>query len=203
MYSNFPLFTLAFHGCDFEIGQSVLTGKTITLKPSKKSYDWLGHGIYFWEQNLLRAQQWADQKHKTKPDIIKKPFVIGAIIDLGYCLNLVDSKNIQLLKTGYSILQSTIADNTLMPQNKASNNSSDYLIRHLDCAVIETLHSYNEREGEAPFDTVRGVFWEGKPLYPNAGFKEKNHIQICVRNPNCIKGYFLPRKADSKFPQPR
>ena len=43
---------------------------------------------------------------------------------------------------------------------------------------------------------MRGVFWEGEDLYENAGFKEKNHIQICVRNSNCIKGFFIPREAD-------
>ena len=36
----------------------------------------------------------------------------------------------------------------------------------------------------------------------NAGFAEKNHIQICVCNPNCIKGYFLPREIDMKYPNP-
>ena len=36
-------------------------------------------------------------------------------------------------------------------------------------------------------------FWEGEELYPNAGFKSQNHIQIAVLNPDCIKGIFLPR----------
>ncbi len=31
---------------------------------------------------------------------------------------------------------------------------------------------------------------------PTAGFYTKNHIQLCVRNPDCIKGYFRPL-ADS------
>ena len=46
------------------------------------------------------------------------------------------------------------------------------------------------------------AFWEGHSLYPNAGFAEKNHIQICVCNPNCIKGYFLPRGIDTAYPNP-
>ena len=45
-------------------------------------------------------------------------------------------------------------------------------------------------------------FWEGQELYPNAGFREKNHIQICVCNPNCIKGYFLPRGINQDYPNP-
>lgn len=52
------------------------------------------------------------------------------------------------------------------------------------------------------FDTVREVFVEGDELYPIAGFKEKNHIQICVRNLNCIKGYFNPLKKHPEFPLP-
>jgi len=45
-----------------------------------------------------------------------------------------------------------------------------------------------------PFDTTRGVFTEGGPVFPGAGILEKNHIQICVRNLNSIEGLFLPRK---------
>ena len=54
------------------------------------------------------------------------------------------------------------------------------------------IHEYNENFKKQPFDSVRGVFTEGKRPYPKAGFKEKTHIQICIINPNCIKGYFSP-----------
>lgn len=39
-------------------------------------------------------------------------------------------------------------------------------------------------------DTVRGMFPEGNELYKGAGFRSKNHIQLCVVNPNSIIGYF-------------
>jgi hypothetical protein len=44
------------------------------------------------------------------------------------------------------------------------------------------------------FDSTRGVFEEGGQAFPGAAIKEKSHIQICVRNPNCILGFFLARK---------
>lgn len=83
-----------------------------------------------------------------------------------------------------------------MPENKGE----DRALRHLDRAVIETLHStrfalnkMRTSRGKYPsYDTVRGAFWEGGPLYPDAGFGKKNHIQIAVRNTACIKGYFRP-----------
>jgi hypothetical protein len=36
---------------------------------------------------------------------IKVPFVLGAIIDLGNCLNLVESESIEILKEAYSALK--------------------------------------------------------------------------------------------------
>ncbi len=62
-----------------------------------------------------------------------------------------------------------------------------------DCAVIEYLHLKRIERGLKLFDSVCGVFIEEQELYPGAGFHDKNHIQICIRNPNCIKGFFLPR----------
>ena len=40
-------------------------------------------------------------------------------------------------------------------------------------------------------------FWEGDDLYPGAGMKEKNHIQICIRNIDCVKGFFIPRRLSA------
>ncbi len=57
--------------------------------------------------------------------------------------------------------------------------------------------------GEPPFDSVRGVFFEGNELYEGAGFLDKTHIQICIRNPNLIRGYFIPRKEVNGHNQSR
>jgi len=40
---------------------------------------------------------------------------------------------------------------------------------------------------------VRAFFVEGEPLYENAGLRTLDHVQICVRDPRKIIGYFLPR----------
>lgn len=44
------------------------------------------------------------------------------------------------------------------------------------------------------FDTVRALFPGSHALCESSGFREKTHIQICVRNPEMIKGVFrVPR----------
>ncbi|MDR0992271.1 MAG: hypothetical protein LBL87_05155 [Ruminococcus sp.] len=158
-----------------------------SLIESKNAYDWLGNGIYFWEQNLERAWDWAKEHKKT-------PAVIGAVIDLGNCLNLCDKHCIDVLKNQYEYLKDVQEKfNVTLPKNVNVKNNSDLLLRYLDCAVIETLHRFNSHKGQPEYDSVRGVFLEGDPIYENSGFRSKTHIQICVRNPNCIKGMFLPR----------
>ncbi len=191
MYTARTGLVLGFHGTDEEVVRAVLNGEA-ELKPNNNTYDWLGNGIYFWDNSPSRALEWAVELSKQRKPNIKNPAVVGAILDLGYCLDLLDYKNLHLVKQGYKLLESTVASSTaVLPQNRGTD---DLLLRELDCAVIESLHNAIAESNEKQFDSVRGVFWEGTHLYPNAGFREKDHIQICVRNIDCIKGYFLPLK---------
>jgi hypothetical protein len=70
------------------------------------------------------------------------------------------------------------------------NTGQELGARFLDKAVIETVHSMRKRRRLRPYDAVRSVFHEGSQVYPSAGFRDRNHIQIAVKNPDCIKGYF-------------
>jgi hypothetical protein len=53
--------------------------------------------------------------------------------------------------------------------------------------------------GSNSIDSRRGVFIEGDPIYNTAGFYEKSHIQLCIGNPNCIKGLFIPKEENKKW----
>ena len=203
MYSSLPHFVLGFHGCDRQIGEAILSGTAPQAK-SVNTYDWLGHGYYFWENNTERAIRHAEEM-KNKPrrtkGKIEDPFVIGAVIDLGHCLNLIESKSLQVLKSAYDLLEELASvSGKPLPANKLVDGQP--LLRDLDCAVIETLHQYRKANGMDAFDSVRGMFAEGNVLYPGAGFQEQSHIQICVCNPNCIKGYFRVRDSDGTYPIP-
>lgn len=188
-YEYQPSFLLGFHGCDREVGEKILRGQEPDLKPSEKAYDWLGTGIYFWEGNVARAWQWAeDRKAQGK---VNEAFVIGAIIDLRHCLDLFSSEAMQMVRTAHAGLEKMMhAAGQPMPQNVGA--TPDKAGRRLDCAVINSLHTERHEEGLVSFDSVRGPFLEGEPIYPGAGFRAESHIQICVRTVDCIKGYFRP-----------
>jgi hypothetical protein len=198
MYDRLPGLILGYHGCDRSIGEAVLSGKT-DLKASNNAYDWLGHGIYFWEHNPMRAVEWARllyQRPQVNRKKVKRPMAIGAVIDMGLCLNLLDARFLAQLPLAYEQLRALHLElGQPLPENRTLGKSKDLLLRHLDCAVIETLHQLRaENPKLSSFDTARGVFVEGEPLYPGAAIQKFNHIQLCVRNPACIKGYFRLRE---------
>lgn len=198
LYSRLPAFVLGFHGCDQETADRVVSGRG-NLRHSRNDYDWLGHGIYFWENDPLRAKQWARFQAKRAEARGKHftPAIIGATLDLGVCLNLLDATSNKLLASGYRFLrQAQSALGLPMPENQNLPGDSGLLLRKLDCAVINSLHDLIKQQDGEPFDSVRAAFIEGRPVYPNSAFRQKNHVQICIRNPRAIKGYFhvLPRR---------
>jgi hypothetical protein len=113
---------------------------------------------------------------------------VGAVIDLGYCLDLISTTGIEFVKDAYADFKDYMDESgAQMPVNIGTN---DLLKRYLDCAVINHIRSINKRDKRKPFETVRGVFLEGKRIYDTSGFYEKTHIQICVRDRANIKGVF-------------
>ena len=161
LYSRRSNLVIGFHGCDKTVVDAVVAGKTDLLS-STNDYDWLGNGIYFWENNEERAWQWAKDLAKRKNSQIKEPAVVGAIIDLGYCFDLTDSTYLQELKAAYGAMVTVYKESGIeLPKNTSIGNSTDLLIRKLDCAVVQTALTYNQDANAHPYDSVKGVFWEG------------------------------------------
>jgi len=188
LHSLSAAFVLGYHGCDRGVAQALLDGKA-QFTASQNDWDWLGWGIYFWEANPLRGLEFAQEQ--TGRGRVSDPFVIGAVLDLGYCLDLTSSTGIAAVKAAYSnFVEVTEEAGKPMPKNRGG---PDALLRELDCAVINHLHQVraSAQPPLQPFDSVKGVFLaEGGQIYEGSGFYNKTHIQVCVRSPSCIKGVF-------------
>ncbi len=182
LYLERPNLYIGFHGCEKENGINLINNPKL-VKFSTTNHEWLGEGFYVWENNQDRAWDWAND-HKPKP--FKNPFVIGVVYTLGNCLDLTDSHFIDLLSDSFSIFEQD-----LETEKNLDNRNG---LHKLDCAVIEYLHKIcDQSEEPISFDSVRGAFYEGEVAYSGTEIRRKNHIQVCVRNMNCIKGFFLPR----------
>jgi len=200
-------FVLGYHGCGLDTAERLLDGED--FKSSEEDFDWLGPGAYFWESDPDRALEWATERKGARA--FKEPYAVGAVIDLGNCLDLTTRDGTRLLGLSYeSFEKGQTVGGLPMPINKdlASDPHRDRLLRRLDCAVIRHLHQNIADERDtwraagasgspppAPFDTVRGMFPEGGEAFPGAGFQARTHTQIAVLQPSCIKGVFRSRGA--------
>lgn len=171
---SYPLLVFGFHGCERAVAEKVLSGSE-HLKPSRNDYDWIGSGIYFWENAPERAFKWAVDAKK------KEPAVIGAVIQVGSCLNLMDTSSNGILRKTYEALKAHGSD---FPSNKGK-------LHRLDTLVINSAIGYAGGIGIS-FDAVRAAFIEGAPVFEGSEIMSDTHIQLCVRNPSCILSYFRP-----------
>ncbi|MBI2924199.1 MAG: hypothetical protein HYY24_00660 [Verrucomicrobia bacterium] len=185
---------VAYHGCDAAVAERVLLGRA-ELQPSDNPYDWLGRGIYFWEHGPRRALEWAEELKRREPRKVRRPAVLGAYINLGFCFDLLDRRYTQALSKAYPAFVAFYRQrNQTLPQNRPPAGIREHTLRFLDCAVLNWFLDGAARATRGvAFQTVRGVFVEGAPAFPGSGIRAKSHIQVAVRDPRCILGYFRPQ----------
>jgi hypothetical protein len=178
---------VAYHGCDETVAQKLLAGEP--FERSENDYDWLGRGVYFWEYGRARAMRFADEQ--VQRGRIMRPTVVGALIQLGECFDLMDTRFTEELATAHELLVKLRADRDIpLPQN--AGKAPDQKLRRLDCAVMNFYLTWLEENTQVTYDTVRCGFVEGPPAFAGSGIHRESHVQIAVRNPACIVGVFRP-----------
>ena len=204
------MIVIGYHGCDERVAESLLSGSE-TFEPSANVYDWLGAGIYFYENSLTRAKKFAEYARDnpgkfTSRGQIKTPVVIGAVIELGNCLDLTNASFIDELRSCYEEIHeygpnelTSLRNGINKDQPEKSHGKAEVWYRPLDRSVINYLHHRRDILGLPPYDTVRGAFEQGDSAFPNSCIQEGTHIQIAVRSPDQIMGLFrLPRELSNE-----
>ena len=166
---------IGHHGCHRDFAEGLLSGR-ISLeqwRPSQNTYDWLGKGIYFWEGGRTRAAQWAKQQFG------EQAAVIDAEIELGNCLDLLqDTHHRSIFGVFEGVRREYEEKGWSLPRNRGGRHD-------LDCLVLNQYMISAFQTGE-PFQTIRGVFEEGEPLFPGSAIRAQAHIQIAVQDYRCI-----------------
>lgn len=148
--------------------------------------DWLGHGVYFWEHGPQQAFRWAEQRRQQQ-GWDEPVAVVASMIRLGRCLDLLDPVNAEWLAGAYDdFVEAKQSRRETVPRNVRSR-------KWLDCAVLEHWHAALEGQGRPPVDTLRAAYFPAtvRRLWPGSWLSHDNHIQLCVRNLNCIVGTWL------------
>ena len=160
---------VGYHGTRADRAEKIAgTGE---FSPSRNDYDWLGHGVYFWEWAPLRAWQWARNRYGAEAAVVE------AHIQLGFCLDLTDIRYTDSLRAAYDGLREAyIRTGRVLPANRRKARCLDCLVVNYVCGVIL---------GDC--ETVRAPFLEGDPIYDGSELLTQSHIQLVVRNSACIE----------------
>ncbi|WP_426303939.1 hypothetical protein ACN9MJ_13045 [Acidovorax facilis] len=204
--------TLAYHGCDITTRDDLVTGLIRNLRSSTNEYDWLGDGSYYFENDSTRALQYAKYtaNHPTlnlTKVPIGTPAVVGVVLDVSRWLDMTTQEGIDNYRIALrTLLTGFAATGKPPPANTAAfSGDADLIHRSLDRAVYELIHSLRATElangmaeGDAskvvdmaPYQATRGAFKQGLQVGATSSVHEGNHVQIALRDVNCVRGWFL------------
>jgi hypothetical protein len=151
------------------------------FRVSDNDYDWLGSGIYFFQDAPLRAKQWAIERYP------ENPAVIGAAIGLDNCIDLLDIAWFPLLKNVYNPFREQYRfRNRPLPTQKPELSKA----HRLDCAFFNFATQLLSNRGQT-VASIRAVFVEGEQIFPSSAIFDLAHVQIAVKNPILIKQFYL------------
>ena len=182
VFADYHRTIIGYHGTRLSTAKAIVS-RAREFVPSRNDDDWLGHGIYFWEYAPQRAWDWARKRYQSQ-----QVAVVGSMIRLGSCFDLLEPSNALKLKAFYDRLkrESERAGKKL-PKNYNAR-------KKLDCAVFEYAATVFEQEEGESLDSIRAVYvpTSGKErLWERSWLYHETHIQLCIRNPGCILGTWL------------
>jgi hypothetical protein len=174
-YSEYDRTMIGFHGTTTSAAERLVGGEPFTT--SDEDNEWFGKGVYFWEYAPKQAWWWA-KDHKG----YEQPAVVGARIRLGNCFDLLDPRNVVVLR-GFKdeLVETLTAVGAIVPKNVRQR-------RALDCAVFNYIFELSD-ESTTPIESARGVYVPtstAKRVWRGSWISEEAHIQICIREPKNI-----------------
>ena len=157
----------AYHAGDANEIEYLIAGQPY-MTPSFDINNWLGEGLYFWENNPNKAEKWQLEKCK------------GAILECD-----IDTQNLlNLLEDTDSSDSFFKRAKTLSQQydTKYSNNRSSQNFL-LDCKIFNEY----KKEFKDQFSGVRMAFYLGESVSKDGNIYTGQHIQICIWDISAIK----------------
>lgn len=165
-----------YHGTSRHAAAAIIAG-TFTL--SRNEYDWLGDGLYFFQDAPHRAWEWALEYHGAEAA------VVGAEISLEQCWDLLDTRYTRLMPGLYDqYLENLKQTREKRPEQRGGAHRLD---RHVINYAVDVL-----AENGIAVTSVRAAFQEGRPIYPDSALYDKSHVQIVVREPErCLRRVWM------------
>lgn len=185
---------VAFHGTRRRVADQLVAGEA--FGQSENDDDWLGSGIYFWEYAPQQAWWWAERRYG-----VEEAAVVGSLVRLGRCVDLLDPSNALLLEEAHRDLERVLASTGHALKHNANKH------KYRDCAVFNYLFA-KLAQASMEVESARAVFvpleaGKGLPrLWERSGVFRGAHIQLSVRKPSNVLAVWPVRK-DGRYGRDR
>ena len=152
------------------------------------------------EERVWRSARPRLRVARRKGSYIRRPAVIGAVIQLGNFFDLLDVRFTRELSlqaarlVKNSTFRAAASLTTKPPAPATSTGSAATASASSSTPSFFTLSKF-KAASFTPSAASFSVFQEGEPAFRGAGIKLKSHIQIAIRDPRALIGYFRPDPA--------
>lgn len=178
------IWVYGYHGTSLSRAERIMAEG---FQPSTNGYDWLGTGVYFWQDAPNHALHWARKMYRQEPAVIKSRLKLDrTCLDL---LDMADIDNPDFWTDSYNgFIQMCQRTGKLLP----TQNPDIAGKRYLDCDFFDYLRAAFDRDVESEsIGSIRSAFVEGNRIFPNSAIFDKTHIQISVINLDLIEHSYI------------
>jgi hypothetical protein len=171
---------VGYHGTTERTATQILA-RTFPLL-HRRTTDWLGDGLYFWQEAPYRAAWWAARRAAKAR---QRPAVVRAVVDLGGAIDLLDRS--PMVEALLSLAHGMVSDRGARSLRNVGDNHA------LDCAVINAAVELRLALSGAVHRVVRGVFVNERPrpYFAGSALLKEAHVQFAVRDWSAIRSLEL------------
>lgn len=159
-----------FHGTSSLAADTILAEGFLS---SRNPFDWLGDGVYFFQDGSDDAWRWA------RKNFGEDAVVMRAEVDLDGCMDLLEREWFELLAYAHdAVVEQHRSAGLRLPKQGGLAHGMDRLVVNFAVGVLEAEGMH--------IRSVRGVFAEGRPAFAGSALLDLAHIQIAVRDTDAL-----------------
>lgn len=202
--------TKFYHGTTKELAERILSEQRFLI--SQNPYDWLGPGVYFYQESPIKALVWAQRFSIDEKSRGSEPAVLEVEIDLSKSFDIFKPENQAVLREVHQKTSGEPVSRQKRPVLRRIDGQRfhvfesrpldhDRLVGNnfVDAVTVGRALQMMATRCNLRYDCARYFFWEGMEAYAGSYFYDHSNIQLCIIGPDDADGQFYVKFDDPIF----